>query len=108
MSTNDYLNEVLEEFDRTPNKQEKAGEGSDIIIGVKGSGDEADKYFADKELDETLFEQSGAYALSADGIVYGWGENNYGHPAKEALDRFAAIGAAVYRTDQQGTIIFRR
>ena len=66
-ATNDYLNEVLEEFDRTPNKQEKAGEGSDIIIGVKGSGDEADKYFADKELDETLFEQSGAYALSADG-----------------------------------------
>lgn len=41
-------------------------------------------------------------------VVISVGENNYGHPAKEALDRFAAIGAAVYRTDQQGTIIFRR
>ena len=66
-ATNDYLNEVLEEFDRTPKKQKKAGDGSDIIIGVKGSGDEADKYFADKKLDENLFEQSGGYALSADG-----------------------------------------
>lgn len=66
-ATNDYLNEVLEEFDRTPKKEKKAGDGSDIIIGVKGSGDEADKYFADKKLDENLFEQSGGYALSADG-----------------------------------------
>ena len=41
-------------------------------------------------------------------VVISVGENNYGHPAKEALDRFAAIGAAVYRTDQQGTSIFRR
>ena len=66
-ATNDYLNEVLEDFDRTPKKEKKAGDGSDIIIGVKGSGDEADKYFADKKLDEKLFEQSGGYALSADG-----------------------------------------
>ena len=66
-ATNDYLNEVLEDFDRTPKKEKKAGDGSDIIIGVKGSGDEADKYFADKKLDENLFEQSGGYALSADG-----------------------------------------
>ena len=50
-----------------PKKEKKAGDGSDIIIGVKGSGDEADKYFADKKLDENLFEQSGGYALSADG-----------------------------------------
>ena len=66
-ATKDYLNEVLEEFGRTPKKQKKAGNGSDIIVGVKGSGDEADQYFADKELDNKLFEQSGAYALSADG-----------------------------------------
>ena len=52
------MNEVLEDFDRTPKKEKKAGDGSDIIIGVKGSGDEADKYFADKKLDEKLFEQS--------------------------------------------------
>lgn len=36
------------------------------------------------------------------------GENHYGHPADEVLERIAAIGAAVYRTDEDGNIIFRR
>lgn len=66
-ATQDYLNGVLEEFHRTPKKQKKAGNGSDIIIGVKGSGDAADKYFENKELDQNLFDKSGAYALSSDG-----------------------------------------
>jgi competence protein ComEC len=30
--------------------------------------------------------------------------NDYGHPAKVTLDRLAAVGAKVYRTDQGGTI----
>jgi beta-lactamase superfamily II metal-dependent hydrolase len=30
--------------------------------------------------------------------------NDYGHPAKAALDRLAAAGARVYRTDQDGTV----
>ncbi|GIP39562.1 hypothetical protein J31TS4_28420 [Paenibacillus sp. J31TS4] len=35
------------------------------------------------------------------------GENNvYGHPAKPVLDRLAAFGAEVYRTDQQGEVRF--
>ena len=41
-------------------------------------------------------------------VVISVGENSYGHPAKEALDRVAAIGSEVYRTDLYGTIIFRR
>ena len=36
------------------------------------------------------------------------GENNYGHPAQEVLDRLAAIGCVVYRTDLHGNIVFRR
>lgn len=36
------------------------------------------------------------------------GENHYGHPAKEVLDRLAAIGCAVYRTDTHGNIVLRR
>lgn len=32
-------------------------------------------------------------------------DNDYGHPAKETLDKLAAIGAKVYRTDQHGTIV---
>lgn len=35
-------------------------------------------------------------------------DNPYGHPAAEALERFADYGCTVYRTDQEGTIIIRR
>lgn len=31
--------------------------------------------------------------------------NQYGHPDEAALDRFAAVGAKVFRTDKQGNII---
>jgi competence protein ComEC len=36
------------------------------------------------------------------------GQNHFGHPAQEVLDRLAAIGCAVYRTDLHGNIVFRR
>lgn len=36
------------------------------------------------------------------------GENHYGHPTQEVLDRLAAIGCTVYRTDMHGNIVFRR
>ena len=36
------------------------------------------------------------------------GENHYGHPAQEVLDRVAAVGAMLYRTDLHGNLIFRR
>ena len=36
------------------------------------------------------------------------GENHYGHPAQEVLDRITAVGAVVYRTDMHGNIILRR
>ncbi|MDX2057545.1 MAG: DNA internalization-related competence protein ComEC/Rec2 [Gemmatimonadales bacterium] len=32
------------------------------------------------------------------------GANNYGHPAPEALERLAAAGVAVWRTDQDGSV----
>lgn len=35
-------------------------------------------------------------------------ENPYGHPAAEALERFADCGCTVFRTDKQGTITIRR
>lgn len=34
-------------------------------------------------------------------------DNSYGHPAQETLDRIAQTGAAVYRTDRDGTVILR-
>ena len=37
------------------------------------------------------------------------GENNYyGHPSNEVLERLTQFGCIVYRTDECGTIIFRR
>lgn len=36
------------------------------------------------------------------------GENHYGHPTQEVLDRLAAIGCMVYRTDLHGNIVLRR
>lgn len=42
-------------------------------------------------------------------VIISVGEHNgYGHPADETLQRFAQFGCRVYRTDQMGTIIFRR
>lgn len=32
-------------------------------------------------------------------------DNDYGHPHQEALDNFATMGADVYRTDQQGSVV---
>ena len=34
-------------------------------------------------------------------------DNSYGHPHQEVLDRLKDIGAAVYRTDESGTIVCR-
>ncbi len=36
------------------------------------------------------------------------GENAYGHPAQSILDRLAAFGCEVFRTDLHGNLIFRR
>ena len=35
-------------------------------------------------------------------------DNKYGHPEQETLDRLNLFGCKIYRTDEQGTIIFRR
>ena len=36
------------------------------------------------------------------------GENSYGHPDEETLDRLERFGCRIYRTDLDGTVIFRR
>lgn len=40
-------------------------------------------------------------------IIISLGENNYGHPSGEVLERFQSIGAEVYRTDMNGNITVR-
>jgi competence protein ComEC len=47
-------------------------------------------------------------AVGADSAVISVGAGNpYGHPAQETLDRLAAAGACICRTDQEGTVAFQ-
>ena len=65
-----------------------------LIVGHHGS-----KYSTGTDLLEATMPAAAVISV---------GENNsYGHPAQEVLDRLAAIGCAVYRTDRDGTIIYR-
>lgn len=44
--------------------------------------------------------------ISPESVVISCGrENSYGHPHRESLDAFKEIGADVYRTDEQGSIV---
>lgn len=43
-------------------------------------------------------------AITPDSAVISVGDNRYGHPAEETLRRLQAVGATVWRTDQQGSI----
>ena len=45
-------------------------------------------------------------AVSPEIVAVSCGENAFGHPSGEALVSFARIGADVYRTDEEGTMIF--
>ncbi len=48
-------------------------------------------------------------ALQPETVIISVGEGNpFGHPAPETLQRLEEFGCAVYRTDQHGTICFRR
>ena len=49
------------------------------------------------------------HATCPSAAVISVGENNrYGHPRQEVLERLAQFECEIYRTDTQGTIIFRR
>ena len=43
-------------------------------------------------------------AITPDNAVISVGDNRYGHPAEETIRRLQAVGATVWRTDQQGSI----
>ena len=44
-------------------------------------------------------------AVSPGEAVISVGENSYGHPGAEALQRLVASGATLYRTDELGTVV---
>ena len=41
-------------------------------------------------------------------VIISVGENSYGHPAPEVLNRLAEYNCTVYRTDLQGSVLLRR
>ena len=43
-------------------------------------------------------------AVTPEAAVISVGDNNYGHPSEETLQRLLAVGVDIWRTDQQGTI----
>lgn len=43
-------------------------------------------------------------SVMPEAAVISVGDNNYGHPSEETLQRLLAVGADIWRTDQQGTI----
>lgn len=43
-------------------------------------------------------------AVTPEAAVISVGDNNYGHPSEETLQRLLAVGADIWRTDQQGTV----
>lgn len=65
-----------------------------LVVGHHGS-----KYSTSPELLE---------AGKPDIAIISVGENSYGHPTREVLERLAEFGCEIYRTDLQGTITYRR
>lgn len=68
-------------------------------IEVLVAGHHGSKYSTSPRLLQTLQPET---------VVISVGENSYGHPTQEVLDRIAENGAAVYRTDLDGDITIMR
>ncbi len=65
-----------------------------LIVGHHGS-----KYSTSIELLEATRPKTAIISV---------GENSYGHPTQEVLDRLQQFNCEIYRTDKNGTVIFRR
>lgn len=93
------------------------GENSMMFTGDAGREPERDMIDAGFDLEADLL-QAGHHGSSTSNsyyflrevnpeyVVISCGENNmYGHPHEEALSRFNDLGAEVFRTDLQGTLV---
>lgn len=69
--TNAFLDEILSDYGRTKTSAKAAGNGSQILLGIKGSGGAADAYADSVALkDAELFTKTDSYLLSAkDGSI---------------------------------------
>lgn len=67
-------------------------------IEVLLAGHHGSKYSTSQELLEAVWPEVGIISV---------GENSFGHPAPEAMERMAAAGMELYRTDWQGNVLIR-
>lgn len=65
-------------------------------VEVMVAGHHGSKYSNSKELLEAVRPDVAVFSVGA--------YNTYGHPTAEAMERFAAVGAELYRTDTMGTV----
>lgn len=65
-----------------------------LVVGHHGS-----KYSTSEQLLETVSPEVAIISVGQD--------NFYGHPTEETLQRLREAGCLIYRTDQNGTVIFR-
>jgi len=68
---------------------------------------DAEFFVAGHHGSKTSSSQEMLNALRAEYAVVSSGYNTYGHPTKEALERFSAAGMEIFRTDQLGDVIFK-
>lgn len=66
-----------------------------LIVGHHGSRDSTSEALLAQTRPETAIISVSKY-------------NRYGHPTQEVLDRLSSYGCTIYRTDEDGTVIFRR
>ena len=91
------------------------GENSFLFTGDAGFDAETDMIFDKEDIDVNYLKvgHHGSKYSSSDfflaRVTPGWsiisvGENNYGHPTEETLNRLQKIGSKILRTDELGTI----
>lgn len=82
-----------------------AGKAEEQAMLDSGVTLESDVYLASHHGSEGSSSEAFMRAVSPSAVVISAGAgNSYGHPTRTVLDRVRACGAALYRTDLQGTI----
>lgn len=82
-----------------------AGKAEEQAMLDSGVTLESDVYLASHHGSEGSSSEAFMRAVSPSAVVVSAGAgNSYGHPTRTVLDRVKACGAALYRTDLQGTI----
>lgn len=83
-----------------------AGEKSEQAMLKSGVMLESDVYLASHHGSDGSSSREFLQAVSPEAVVFSVGaDNSYGHPAERVLSDVQSLGAEIYRTDLQGTIV---